>query len=66
MSFEFQNVVMHILEFFFMFRVSKKCYQDFNLLHTYYTCYTQLFWVKSGEKWFTNNVLSPAHDTKSI
>jgi hypothetical protein len=34
--------------FFLMFKVSKKCYQDFNLLHTYYTYYTSLFWVKSG------------------
>jgi hypothetical protein len=33
---------------FLMFRVSKKCHKDFSLLHTYYTCYTSLFWVKSG------------------
>jgi hypothetical protein len=28
---------------FLMFSVSKKCHQDFNLLRTYYTCYTSLF-----------------------
>jgi hypothetical protein len=39
-----------------MFRVSKKCYQDFRLLHAYYTCYTSYFWVKSDEKWLTYNV----------
>jgi hypothetical protein len=42
-----------------MFKVSKKYHQDFCLLHTYYTCYTSLFWVKNDEKWFTCNVLSP-------
>jgi hypothetical protein len=38
----------HSKVFFLMFRVSKKCHQDFCLLHTYYTCYTSFFWVKSG------------------
>jgi len=41
-----------------MFRVSKKCHQDFNLLHTYYTYNTSFFWVKSGEKWFAHSVFS--------
>jgi len=45
--------------FLLMFRVFKKCYWDLGLLHTYHTCYTSLFWVKSGEKWLTHNVLSP-------
>jgi hypothetical protein len=42
-----------------MFKVSKKCHQNFDLLHTYYTCYTSFFWVKSGEKWLTYSVFSP-------
>jgi len=42
-----------------MFKVSKKCHQDFCLLDTYYICYTSFFWVKSDEKWFTHSVLSP-------
>ncbi len=42
-----------------MFKISKKCHQDFSLLHTYYTCYTSFFGVKSGEKCFTRSVLSP-------
>jgi hypothetical protein len=60
MSFEFQNDVTHILKFFFfMFRIPKRWHQDFDLLHTYHTCYTCItFWVKSDEKWFTCNVLS--------
>jgi hypothetical protein len=37
---------------FLMLRIFKKCHQNFNLLQTYYTCYTSLFWVKSGEKWW--------------
>ncbi len=60
MNFEFQNVVMHILKFFFLcLRFPKKYHQDFNLLHTYYTCYTSLVLVKNDEKWFTYSVLSP-------
>jgi hypothetical protein len=42
-----------------MFKVSKKCHQDFSLLHTYYNCYTSLFWVKSGGKWLTYSMLHP-------
>ncbi len=38
----------HSKVFFLMFGVSKKCHQNFNLLHTYYTCYTSLFKVKNG------------------
>jgi len=49
----------HSKVFFLMFRVSKKCHQDFNILHTYYTCYISNFWVKSGKKWFTYIVFSP-------
>jgi hypothetical protein len=49
----------HSKVLFFMFRVSKKCHQDFSLLHTYYTCYTSLAWVNSGEKWLTCSVFSP-------
>jgi hypothetical protein len=57
MNFEFQNIVMYILKFFLlMFKVSKICHQDFNLLHTYYIYYTSFFGVKSGEKWLTHNV----------
>jgi len=33
---------------FSMFRVSRKCHQDFNLLHIYYTCYTSFLGVKNG------------------
>jgi hypothetical protein len=46
----------HLKFFFLMFRVFKKCHQDFNLLHVYHIFYTSLFWVKSGEKWLTHNV----------
>jgi hypothetical protein len=40
--------------FFHMFRISKRCHQDFSLLHTYHTCYISFFWVKSGPSivWF--------------
>jgi len=44
-----------------MFRIFKRCHQDFNLLHTYHICYASLFWVKSGEKWLTHSVLSPIY-----
>jgi hypothetical protein len=44
-----------------MFRVSKRCHQDFSLLHTYHIFYITYFWVKSGEKWFTYSVFSPSH-----
>ncbi len=43
----------HFYIFIFIFRVSQKCHQDFNLLHAYYTYYISLFCVKSNEKWFT-------------
>jgi hypothetical protein len=41
LNFESQNVVIHILKFFFliMFGVFKKCHQDFSLLHIYYHYY---------------------------
>jgi hypothetical protein len=38
----------HFKVLFPMFKVFKKCHQDFNLLHTYYTYYTSYFWMKSG------------------
>jgi hypothetical protein len=38
----------HFKVLFIIFKVSKKCHQDFSLLHTYYTCYTSFFEVKSG------------------
>jgi hypothetical protein len=31
-----------------MFRISKRCHQDFSLLHTYHTHYTSFFWMKNG------------------
>jgi len=46
----------HLIFFFLMFKVFKKCHQDFNLLHVYHSFYTSLFWVKSGEKWLIHNV----------
>jgi hypothetical protein len=52
----------HSKVLFLMFRVSKKIHQDVSLLHTHYTCYTSLFWVKSGEKWFTCSVNHPTPD----
>jgi hypothetical protein len=39
----------HFKVVFSMFKVFKKCHQNFSLLHTYYTCYITLFGVKSGE-----------------
>jgi hypothetical protein len=45
--------------FFLMFKVLKNYHLDFNLQHTYYICYTSFFSMKSDEKWFTCNVLSP-------
>jgi hypothetical protein len=54
-----QNVIIHILIFFLMFRVSKRCHQDFNLLHIYHISYISYFCVKSGEKWFTCMCLHP-------
>jgi hypothetical protein len=48
----------HSKIFILMFKIFKRCCQDFSLLHTYYTCYTSLFWVKCGEKWFICNVFS--------
>ncbi len=57
MSFEFQNFVMHIFKFFFLiFRILKRCYQDFNLTRTYHACHTFFGWkvVKNGSPivWF--------------
>jgi hypothetical protein len=52
---------VHSKVLFLMFRVFKRCHQDFNLLHTYHTCYTSFFWVKSGEKWLTHSVFSPIY-----
>ncbi len=48
----------HFKVFILIFKIFKRCHQDFNLLHTYYTCYTSLFWAICGEKWFTCNVFS--------
>jgi hypothetical protein len=50
---------VHFKVFSLMFKVSKICHQDLCLLHTYYRCYTSLFWEKNGEKWFTYIVFSP-------
>jgi len=49
----------HSKVLFLMFRISKRCHQDFSLMHTYHTCYTSCFGVKSSEKWLTCNVVSP-------
>jgi len=49
----------HSKVLFLMFRVSKKCHQDFSLLHTYYIYYASLFGVNRGEKWVTHILLSP-------
>jgi len=49
----------HSKVLFLMFRVSKKCHQNFNLLLTYCSCHTSFFWVKSGEKWLICSVFSP-------
>ncbi len=49
----------HSKVLFLVFKVSKKYHQDFSLLHTYYTCYTSFFKVKSDEKWLTCSVISP-------
>jgi hypothetical protein len=48
----------HSKVFILMFKIFKRCHQDFSLLHTYYTWYTSLFWVKCGEKWLTYNLFS--------
>jgi len=45
MSFELQNFVMRILKFYFlMFRILKRCHQDFSLAQTYHACYTFFGW----------------------
>jgi len=43
----------HFMVHFFMFKASKNAIKIF-VYHTYYTCYTSFFWVKSGSPimWF--------------
>ncbi len=51
MNFEFQNVVVQILNFLLLFKLTKGCHQDFSVLSTIILIIHHLFWTKVAHPW---------------